>query len=153
MELGNPSLPSRFWAKVETSTSGCWLWTGAIHKTGYGLIKWEGRARTAHAVAYEAAVGEVSDGLQLDHTCHDPNQCVGGWGCLHRRCVNPEHLEPVTALENQMRGRNGRGVDRERERQRKQRWANQRVVCPDCDKPGTMHHRARHRTICPGRTQ
>src|SRR5690606_7991791 len=42
--------------------------------------------------AYELLVGPISAGLYLDHLCRTP------------RCVNPHHLEPVTARENSLRG-------------------------------------------------
>jgi len=36
--------------------------------------------------------------------CHNGDtSCLGGNGCLHRRCVNPQHLGPVTPRENQHR--------------------------------------------------
>lgn len=40
---------------------------------------------------YERAKGPVADGLQLDHLCRN------------RRCVNPAHLEAVTAVQNARR--------------------------------------------------
>lgn len=68
--------------------TGCWLWTGALNGKGYGQIGVEGRSRSTHRVAYEALVGPIPDGLQLDHLCRV------------RHCANPEHLEPVTGAEN-----------------------------------------------------
>jgi hypothetical protein len=44
-------------------------------------------------MAYEMLVGPVPDGLELDHLCRVP------------ACVNPDHLEPVTHIENVRRGR------------------------------------------------
>lgn len=50
-------------------------------------------------------------GLELDHLCHTNSQeCTGGDTCLHRRCVNPDHLEPVTHRVNTIRGLGFSGV-------------------------------------------
>jgi hypothetical protein len=89
----------RFWSKVEKDgpvpdyepTLGkCWIWTGAKNNKGYGNyrllhMKW---ATTAHRVSYELCVGEIPNGLYLDHLCRV------------RSCVNPNHLEPVSNTEN-----------------------------------------------------
>ena len=97
---GRPPVPFefRFWIKVQKSQEpkGCWLWTGAVHKlTGYGATATGGRkgakSLLAHRVSYEMSIGPIPEGLQLDHLCRV------------RNCVNPEHLEPVTARENTMR--------------------------------------------------
>lgn len=45
-------------------------------------------------------VGPIPDGLTLDH--------VVAWGCRHKNCVNPAHLEPVTAAENTRRAMEAR---------------------------------------------
>ncbi len=77
----------------------CWPWTGHLVK-GYGMLDQVG----AHRRVYELLVGPIPDGLHLDHLCHtaDPS-CPAGEACLHRRCVNPAHLEPVTREENNRR--------------------------------------------------
>lgn len=99
------SLRDRFDGKVER-TDGCWLWTGTVGPTGYGQIGSDTdrkRMLYAHRVSYELHVGPIPAGLEIDHTCHtDDPECPGG-PCLHRRCVNPKHLEPVTTAENQRR--------------------------------------------------
>lgn len=82
----------------EVLPTGCWSWTGATAR-GYGRIR-AGRAprfrvAQAHRVVYEALVGPIPDGLELDHLCRNT------------RCVNPEHLEPVTGKVNTLRGIGG----------------------------------------------
>ena len=83
--------------------SGCWMFTGATNKKGYGIIS-EG---LAHRMSYLAHIGDIPDGLGLDHTCHTKENCVGGLTCPHRRCINPSHLEPCDNLTNTRRGHTG----------------------------------------------
>jgi hypothetical protein len=81
---------------------GCWPWTGHVNQQGQGRWQPPGEnQQMAHRLAYELFVGPIPDGLTIDHVCHssDPG-CPGGDACLHRRCVNPAHLEPVTITEN-----------------------------------------------------
>lgn len=84
----------RFFAKVKTTASGCWEWQGWCNPGGYGQFCPAGRQRVmAHRFSYELFVGQIPAELQLDHLCRNP------------ACVNPEHLEPVTAKENMRRSR------------------------------------------------
>lgn len=85
-----PSELKRFEAKIEHDPSSCWLWVGCVLQTGYGQFRL-GKMRPAHRVSYEHYRGEIPKGLTLDHLCRI------------RNCVNPWHLEPVTARENTMR--------------------------------------------------
>lgn len=73
---------------IPEPNSGCWLWLGHVNSQGYGQHK----KRRAHRESYEIHVGNVPDGLVLDHLCRV------------RSCVNPAHLEPVTNKENILRG-------------------------------------------------
>lgn len=86
----------RFCAKFRVCPdTGCWLWTGGRSKNGYGAFRVDGRQGGAHRVAYALFVGPIPAGAELDH--------VYEWGCRHRHCVNPNHLEAVTPEENQRR--------------------------------------------------
>lgn len=74
----------------------CWRWTGHIFDSGYGGVRLPedgGKGRAAHRAVYEALVGRIPFGLELDHLCHN------------RSCVRPAHLEPVTHRENMRRVR------------------------------------------------
>lgn len=96
----------RFDLCVVVRDDGCWEWVGFIDPQGYGRMGYQGRRSVlAHVIAWELHLGPVLEGLQLDHLCHTLSDCRGGKACPHRRCVNPEHLEPVTHTENSLRGR------------------------------------------------
>lgn len=72
---------------------GCMMWTGPIKPgCGYGWVHHYGRHVRAHRLAYEYFIGNVPEGLVLDHLCRN------------RLCCNPLHLEPVTIGVNIMRG-------------------------------------------------
>jgi hypothetical protein len=82
----DPKLAERFWGKVENLNEpvGCWLYTGAVSRKGYGQFYWHhpetGRPRhdLAHRVAYFLYCGCL------------PRYLVHG--CGNRRCVRPTHL-------------------------------------------------------------
>jgi len=95
------ALPETFWLHVE-KTDTCWIWTGAVQSSGYGSVG-IGNRRTAlaHRLSYEAHAGPIPDGYTIDH--------VVTRGCTDKRCVRPDHLEPVTHAENNRRARAARG--------------------------------------------
>jgi hypothetical protein len=100
---------ARFWAKVERADNGCLLRNGAT-TNGYGRFRvWRNGRWThirAHRWAYEDVHGPIPDGIYLDHKCHTQDlTCPGGPTCLHRRCVDETHLEPVDDEENRRRAR------------------------------------------------
>lgn len=79
-------------AKVAKDPSGCWFWMAARRSHGYGVF-WNGKRQVyAHRHSYECFVGPIPEGLTIDHLCRV------------RYCVNPDHLEPVTQKENNLRG-------------------------------------------------
>jgi hypothetical protein len=76
---------------------GCWRWQRHT-VAGYAHIR-GGRSRLAHRVMYELLVGPIPEGLHIDHLCRNPT------------CVNPAHMEPVTAAENNQRGESPSAVN------------------------------------------
>lgn len=88
----------RFKDKVEVLPSGCWRWTSVVNRIQpHGRFRFEGRYWLAHRWIYEQTYGPVPDGLVLDHY-RFPGSCIGP------RCVNPDHVKPVTNRENILRG-------------------------------------------------
>lgn len=74
--------------------NGCWLWTGAVNTQGYGIITFAGRTWRAPRFSYTVHHGPIPAGLVLDHfVCENP------------RCINPDHVRPVTQRENALRSK------------------------------------------------
>ena len=78
---------------IDSDMSDCVIFSGVgSAKGGYGRINVSsnGKVRSfaAHRVAYEIRNGELSEGLIVRHTCHNP------------RCINPNHLKCGTHKQN-----------------------------------------------------
>lgn len=82
------TLRARLLAKVRRHASGCWLWTGAKTRDGYGLIDDGGRTRQAHRVSFELFKRPLPPSALIMHSCDTPS------------CVNPDHLSPGTKASN-----------------------------------------------------
>lgn len=86
----------RFASKLSFKPNGCVEWTAGTNGVGYGLFHpytTTGNKKVyAHRWSYEQRYGEIPEGLHLDHLCRNT------------RCVNPDHLEPVTPRVNILRG-------------------------------------------------
>lgn len=94
----NLDYEEEFFSRLDKMPNGCWLWKGAITGRGYPVMHLtKGKWVKAHRWAYEHFVGPIPEGLEPDHTCEI------------KICVNPDHIEPVTHLENVRRGPVGRG--------------------------------------------
>lgn len=89
-----PRQDEKFWKRVDAS-GDCWEWIGVIDRGGYGTFSLGATtgSRLAHRVVWGVLAGYLSTDLEVDHLC------------FNRRCVNPDHLEPVTHEENQRRKR------------------------------------------------
>lgn len=76
----------------------CWSWSAHLHKSNGGryavFYPKHGKSVLAVRPIYEHYVGDISTGLVPDHLCKNAS------------CVNPYHIELVTAKENILRGEN-----------------------------------------------
>lgn len=90
---------------VVNPANGCWEWQGKL-QNGYGSYKGMG----AHRWSFLDAGGVIPDGMNLDHKCHTEDEACPGGECRHRSCVNPDHLEAVTQMENMLRGRSAAAI-------------------------------------------
>lgn len=99
---GSPKLgyPNNLLTGYLESKNGCWIWEGKPNNSGYGSVYTTyKRQELAHRAMYEYKIDKIPDNLELDHLCRN------------RLCINPEHLEPVTSLENNRRARIANGLD------------------------------------------
>jgi len=90
---------ARLMSHVRVDPSGCWIWTAALDRQGYGFTSWRGLSRAAHRVSYALLKGPLVEGLEIDHLCRV------------RPCINPAHLEQVTPQVNVLRRDIGRDAD------------------------------------------
>jgi len=73
-------------------SSRCWIATYTTDRGGYVALRYAGRMQKLHRLTYEALVGPIPSGFQIDHLCRQ------------RACCNPAHLDPVTPRANTLRG-------------------------------------------------
>lgn len=97
-----------FWLRVEMgSADECWPWHGSSGKRGYGFISLGTKASiSAHRYSYFVKHGHLPADKLIRHSCDNP------------RCVNPNHLEAGTHLDNS-RDFFSRGHQRRRLRSKK----------------------------------
>ncbi len=82
-----PKVAPPFWDRLaRDGNDGCWCWTGATDRNGYGSVWWEGKSRPSHLLAYALAHGPLPVGSSVAQTC-------GVHGCCR-----PDHLVDVPPL-------------------------------------------------------
>lgn len=85
----NKVQPAEAFLRRVQKSDGCWLWMGSRNAYGYGIFLMPGeRAVRAHRYAYELWKGKIADGHVVMHICDNPP------------CVNPDHLDVGTKLDN-----------------------------------------------------
>lgn len=85
----------RILLRIKINKNGCWILQGKLTTNGYGYVNNKDKgSSTAHIITYEQKYGSVPKGQELDH-----------FFCKTKRCCNPDHVEPVTHIENVRRGR------------------------------------------------
>lgn len=116
-----PNTIEKFWmSATEAADSGCFVWSGAVSPDGYGIFTYKGRRHLAHRFSYCVSVGEIPDGMVIDHLCH------------RRDCINPNHLRIATRSENNrnklMKANKKPGLKGVQKGHRSQRW-QARIRC------------------------
>jgi hypothetical protein len=86
----------------------CIIWHKSKNEKGYGQDFLNGKNTRAHRAAWIRANGPIPEGMVVDHICHNEavakQECSGGVTCLHRSCVNLDHLRLVSQSENVLSG-------------------------------------------------
>ncbi len=94
-----PKQLQNFRAKVDVRGGDeCWEWSAGCNSRGYGMVKVNKKAYSAHRLAYYLAKGAPGQ-LYVCHSCDNP------------KCCNPNHLWLGTCADNMRdsyeKGRNG----------------------------------------------
>jgi len=78
--------------KIMGMKTPCIEWVGTKNKKGYGVLTLDGKQWKAHRLAVILSGRRFQKGMVSDHICRN------------RGCINPNHIEIVTNVENVMRG-------------------------------------------------
>lgn len=109
----------------------CWVWIASVTNTGYGRFRYQGKMLLAHNFAYMVwGADEYDPDLQRDHLCKNT------------LCVNPDHLEQVTAAENMLRAYSVRTTCPQGHKHDKFNSAGHRI-CSQCVRDAAARYRAK----------
>lgn len=124
------TIEQRFYARVVKLDNGCWEWQGSKTR-GYGSFTVNNEAYRAHVFSYIMFKGPIPEGMQIDHLCRK------------RDCVNPEHLEAVTQLENVRRSNSPGAIAL-----RTGKCMNGHALTPENARPHKRNPNWRHCMMC-----
>lgn len=93
-----PNPPEAIWEKYEIAPGGCWIWTMSTDRSGYSQTQVYGKPLAAHVVSYLLTYGDIPEGMTVNHKC------------AVRNCINPDHLELLTAGDNTREAASRRAV-------------------------------------------
>lgn len=138
--------PENLLRRLMFMPTGCIEFTGFRTRDGYGRVAKGSRRPSAHRAAYELLVGQIPEGMELDHLCRNPS------------CVNPGHLEPVTPRENTLRSDNPAALNARKTHckqgheftdENTYRTPGGRRECRTCTRPGWNDRRSDRRVAGP----
>jgi len=90
--MGRPRNSVERMLVVDVDTSGeCWTWKGSVAPNGYGKTAIGKKPYLPHRLFYEHFKGAIPEGFNVIQSCRN------------RLCVNPAHLEAMTAQEKNLR--------------------------------------------------
>ncbi len=81
-------LKERLLTNRKITSSGCWEWTRALYKDGYGITNIRRDVARVHRLSYLLFIGDIPENLCVLHRCDN------------KKCFNPEHLFLGTYKDN-----------------------------------------------------
>ena len=134
--FGNKTYLRRFLEKVSTDIydpQDCWVW-GSVEKVrGYPGYFYLGAKRIrAHRASVILFRGSIQESMTVDHVCRN------------RSCVNPNHLDCVSLLENKARAPL-RFIEKRPYCSKGHLYLNDSRICGSCQKINLRNFRAKKR--------
>jgi hypothetical protein len=86
--MNDEQLEEWFFQQKTIRDNGCWEWNGVIN-SGYGQLNVNGKRILAHRYSLQLTLKrEIPRGIEVRHICNNPI------------CINPEHLQEGTHIDN-----------------------------------------------------
>lgn len=76
--------------KTERNENNCWIWKGAMHKQGYGYLRFKMKNQLVHRICWIIFKGDIPEDMKVCHRCDTP------------QCCNPDHLFIGTQKDNML---------------------------------------------------
>jgi len=88
VSAADASIEARIGKRITPRPDGCWIFDGDADHYGSVNSDIRGAAEMAHRWVYRTLIGPIPHGHHLHHRC------------FNKGCVNPHHLEPLSATEH-----------------------------------------------------